>query len=145
MANKCQYLIERLKENRHLDKNEEWYEEFVRLYGILRGKDYYNELFSRVKKINGEEIFNEIEDNFKKYKGTIKFISFILEKYPYEDYKEKYRDFNTYNIDLIEFLLYKYCPDNFYPKSEEELLTYCIHLEIFIKLRDLCDLFYLIE
>ena len=150
LGDRCQFLIERLPRNKeeewHLDENEEWYKEFLKLYKILKETEIkknedYNEIFSKVKKTNGEEIFNEIEDNFNKNKGKIEFITFILENHPYKDYNKNDRDFNNYNADLIMFLFEKYQPDNYTHSTPEEELTYCIVHEISKKLSNLYETF----
>ena len=150
LAERCQFLIDHLsrdkKEEGHLDENEEWYKEFIKIYKVLKDKETtknedYNELLSKVKKVHGEEVFNEIENNFKENKGTIEFIDFILENHPYTNYNKSDTDFKTYSTDLLLFLIEKYNPDNYSYSTPEEELTYCIVHEISKKLSNLYQAF----
>ena len=150
MADRCQFLIDHLsrdkKEEWHLDENEEWYIEFIKIYKVLKDKETikdedYNVLLSKVKKAHGEEIFNEIENNFKENKGTIEFVDFILENHPYTNYNKNDTDFKTYSTDLLLFLIEKYNPDNYSHSTPEEELTYCIVHEISKKLSNLYQAF----
>ena len=150
MADRCQFLIDHLsrdkKEEWHLDENEEWYKEFIKIYKVLKEKETtknedYNVLLSKVKKAHGEEVFNEIENNFKENKGTIEFIDFILENHPYTNYNKNDTDFKTYSTDLLLFLIEKYNPDNYSYSTPEEELTYCIVHEISKKLSNLYQAF----
>ena len=149
LAERCQFLIGTLsrdkKEEWHLDENEEWYKEFIKLYQNLKNNEKpkienYNELLSQVKKTN-KKIFDDIENNFKQNKGKIEFINFLLENHPYKDYKKNDYDFKTYTADLLMFLFEKYFPDDYTPSSQEEELLYCITHEISKKLSYLYQTF----
>ena len=137
LAKRCEFIIENLK----IDKKEEWYTEFIKLYESLKknnknktNEDSYNELLSRMKESHGQ-IFKEIDDKFNTNKDKINFIKYIIDKHPYKDYKESDRNFNKYNPELLSFLLEKYQPDNYTPSNDDESqLKYCIAHEISKKL-----------
>ena len=86
------------------------------------------------------DIFNEIERQFNKKKTNYDFIKFILENHPYKDYEKDKENtiLNTYSIELVNFLLEKYNPDDY--SLTEDLATqlqYCIIHEIAQKLNNI--------
>ena len=138
LAKRCELIVEHEK----IDKNEEWYKEFVKLNTELKNyqspDDDYQTKFKRVKK-NHQRIFDDINDSFSSNGGNIQFINYILENHPFPNYKNEIkngRNFKSYNNELIIFLLEQYNPDNYSTRENDEKseLTYCIYHEISTKL-----------
>ena len=141
-SNRCKFIIEHNPEVRNCEK-ERWFIEFNNLYEDLKKNEpkdeEFSQIFPQIRKKNSA-IFNTIDQKFNKKKENIEFIKFILEKHPYEGYdKDKeQRDFDKYNLGLVNYLLQKYHPDNYSLKGgEEEKLKYCINHEIERKLNNL--------
>ena len=133
LARRCQVIVE------HLHINEEWYEEFTKLYNILKTKapkdKTYPELLQEMKKKH-PDIFKRIDDNFEKM-STKDFIKFIVETHPYNGKEnDANRNFDTDSPELITYLLNKYSPDdyNYSPNNEDSKLKYCLAQEISKKL-----------
>ena len=152
IKSKCNILlplarrVELIIEHENIDKNEEWYKEFIKLNEILkknqRPDDDYQTLLKQMKETHGP-IFDEIDDKFIKG-GKEGFIKYILDKHPYQDYqkdKNNGRNFNNYNTELIKYLHEKYQPETPSVKNEQNLLKYCIIHEICKKLSNLLTTF----
>ena len=110
-------------------------------------KEAYQMLFERVKITYSKE-FEELDNQFNKNTDKIKFIDYILGKYPYEDYKvdlEKKGQnyFKTYNYDLLRFLLYKYQPGPYLRTTNGEVnkseYKHCLYTEISSRLSNLLN------
>ena len=141
-SNRCKFIIEHNPEIKNCEK-ERWFIEFNNLYEDLKKNEpkdeEFSQIFPQIRKKNSA-IFNTIDQKFNKKKENIEFIKFILEKHPYKGYdKDKeQRDFDKYNLGLVNYLLQKYHPDNYSLKGgEEEKLNYCIYHEIERKLNNL--------
>ena len=141
-SNRCKFIIEHNPEIRNCEK-ERWFIEFNNLYEDLKKKEpkdeEFSQIFPEIRKKNSI-IFDTIDKKFNKKTTNIEFIKFILEKHPYEGYdKDKeQRDFDKYNLGLVNYLLQKYHPDNYSLKGgEEEKLNYCIYHEIERKFNNL--------
>ena len=143
LAERCDLIIEHLNIDR--DK-EEWCKEFSNIYRELLSmqspREDYLRLLERVK-ITYSGVFDEIDRQFNKNRGSIKFIDYILEKYPYQGYDAdredtKNYDFKTYNNKLLTFLLSKYQPGP-YSRSKNEgeanksEFKHCLYTEISTK------------
>jgi hypothetical protein len=80
-----------------------------------------------------EEELNIIESYFRK-PNKIEFINYILEKWPYKGYNKSTRpseyDWNTINVELINFLSIQYHPDSYPQETKEEKLYHKIVLKI---------------
>ena len=138
LSDRCDFIIDKFK----IDRNKSWCQDFLqvkkKIDAIKTTEDNYNTLFQKVREEN-PEIFDEIDREFIKHKGTIKFIEFIITKYPYKslDQDKKEKDFTVYNTDLAYFLLRRYTPDNFLPGDKNSELNHCIKHEISSKLSNL--------
>ena len=133
LARRCQVIVE------HLHINEKWYEEFTKLYNILKTKapkdKTYPELLQEMKKKH-PDIFTRIDKNFEKM-STKDFIKFIVKTHPYNGKEnDANRNFDTDSPELITYLLNKYSPDdyNYSPNNEDSKLKYCLAQEISKKL-----------
>ena len=148
LRNKRNYLISLAKrveiivDHEKINKEEEWYKEFVTLNEKLKAKkkpdDDYRNLLVKMKRTHGK-IFDEIDNTFTKG-GKEEFIKFILEKYPYPDFKkdkDNGRNFEVFNLELIQFLSQRYQPQKHSINNEENELKYCITQEISKKLSNL--------
>ena len=146
LADDCEFIIENIK----IEKDEEWYKEFVELYNELKKinqdkEKNYQEKLKIMKETHGKE-FTTIEEKFEECKNNkkyINFINFILEKHPYNNYNQNDNDFTKINYELLDTLLLKYLPDDYTPKNGDnnsELNFYIIH-EIYKKLSNLFMLF----
>ena len=71
------------------------------------------------------------------HRGTIEFIKFIINKYPYKDYEQGKIDLEKYTTDLSYQLSKKYIPDNYMPGDAKSELDHCIKHEISAKLNSL--------
>ena len=138
LANRCEKIVEHLK----LDKNEKWYLEFKKLYNKL--KEYepkeqsYQEYLAEMKE-KYPEVFRKIDDNYNNM-NTKDFIKFIIKEHPYIDAeKDKDKNFDDDSLEILNYLLRKYSPDNdkIYPSVESTILKYCIFQEISKKLNNL--------
>ena len=144
LAKRCELIIDNIK----IDKKEEWYQEFIKLYDSLKKRqkpdDDYQTIFNNIRRTHGK-IFDDIDDIFNRTNGNIEFIRYILNKHPFKDYEKekKGRDFNKYNTDLIKYLFERYQPDNYTPSTQDEKsqLNYCIAHEISKKLSKLLTTF----
>ncbi len=91
-------------------------------------KEIFNELentIDEIKKDNikervitkNQELFDEIEDKYNNSENIFEFIKYILEKYPYKEYKEdknnKNINFNEFSLELVQKLELKYSPIHF--------------------------------
>ena len=144
LAERCKFIIERQsKEEKEKLSKKEWYLEFNKLYESLQKKQPKDEEFYLIipeMRRKYEKIFNEIEEKFNKKKSNIDFISFILKNHPYRGYENDInnKDFYHFNLDLINFLLIKYQPENYKLNGDEkEKLEYCIVHVISQKLSNL--------
>ena len=144
LARRCEMIIEHEK----IDKNKEWYKEFIKLYEKLKKQknpeDDFQSIFQNIKQSHGQ-VFEEIDEQFNKNGGNIEFINFILKKHPFKNYeneRKKGRNFKVYNTELIRFLNEHYQPDDYTPsESEESKLKYCVAHEISKKLSNLLTQF----
>jgi hypothetical protein len=142
LAKRCELIVEHLQ----IDKNENWYKEFNKIYNELKDFDSksiaekeYPEILKDVNKKH-PEVFKNIEDNFKNKKSNKDFFKFIVEKHPfYDKEKEGYRNYEVESPELLTFLLNRYSPCN-YPymeSNDQKKLNYCIAHEIFKKLNSM--------
>ena len=140
LAERCLFIIDNIE----IDKKEEWYKDFIRLYDKLKEmqppEEDYNKKFKKIKELH-RDIFKEIENQFNSKKNESDFINFILERHPYKNYKndKQKKDFSTYNPELIRFLLEQYLPDNYTPvmNDKEAQLQFFIFHEISKKLNNI--------
>jgi hypothetical protein len=140
LAEKCLFIIDNIE----IDKKEEWYKDFIRLYDKLKEmqlpEEDYNKKFKKIKELH-KDIFKEIDNQFYSKQNETDFISFILDRYPYKNYKNDKlkKDFSTYNPELLRFLLEQYQPDNYTPgiNDKEVQLQYFIFHEISKRLNNL--------
>ena len=138
-AERCKYIID-VNKDREKFKKEKWCIEFNNLYIKLKEKEPKYEEYHRIlpeiqRKYNN--IFSLIEEQFNKKKSNYDFIKFILKEHPYKEYeKDKDKDIlKNYSLELVNFLLEKYHPDNYsYVGDEKIKLKYCIIHEITKKL-----------
>ena len=138
-AERCKYIID-ANEDQEQFKEKDWYKKFYELYEKLKSSEtQYEEYYKILPEIKEQysDILNEIERQFIKKKSNYDFIKFILEYHPYKDYeKDKDNDIlKTYSIELVNYLLEKYNPDN-YSLTEDKIaqFQYCIIHEIAKKL-----------
>ena len=86
LAKRCELIIDREK----IDKNEEWYKEFIKLYDDLKKRqtpdDDFQSIFQNIRRSHGN-IFDEIDEKFNKSKGKKEFINFILKKHPFKNFE----------------------------------------------------------
>ena len=140
LAERCLFIIDNIE----IDKKEEWYKDFIRLYNKLKEmqppEEDYNKKFKKIKEAH-RDIFKEIENQFLSKKKEIDFIKFILDRHPYKNYKKdkQKKDFTTYSPELIKFLLEQYHPDNYTPgtNDKEVQLQFYIFHEISKRLKDI--------
>jgi hypothetical protein len=140
LAERCLFIIDNIE----IDKKEEWYKDFIRLYEKLKqmqpSEEDYNKKFKKIKELH-RDIFKEIENKFNSKKNESDFINFILERHPYKNYKndKQKKDFSTYNQELIRFLLDQYHPDNYTPviNDKEAQLQFFIFNEISKRLNNI--------
>ena len=138
LSDKCELIIDHFR----IDKNTDWYKSFLpikkKIDSLKTSEENYNTLFLKVRQKN-PEIFDEIDEQFRKHKGTIKFIDFIITKYPYKGFEkgQKELDLTTYTTDLAYQLSKKYTPDSYMPGKPQSELEHCIKHEIAAKLSNL--------
>ena len=138
LSDKCELIIDHFK----IDKNIDWYKSFLpikkKIDSLKTSEENYNTLFLKVRQTN-PEIFDEIDEQFRKHRGTIKFIDFIITKYPYKGFEkgQKELDLTKYTTDLAYQLSKKYIPDNFMQGDPQSELKHCIYHEIAAKLSNL--------
>ena len=145
LAERCDLIIE------HLNIKEEWCQDFSNIYKELKSlqtpREDYRRLLEHVK-ITNSGIFEKLDNQFNINRGKIEFIDYILKEYPYKGYKDdlekkgkKY--FETYNDDLLRFLLNKYQPGPYLPTKSGEVNTseynHCLYTEISSKLSNLLN------
>ena len=141
-AERCKYIID-VNKDREKFKKEKWCIEFDNLYIKLKNTEpkyeEYHKILPEIQK-KYRTVFNQIEEKFNKKKSNIEFINFILKEHPYKDYeKDKDNDiFKKYSLELVNFLIDKYYPDNYtYIGDECTKLKYCIIHEITKKLNNM--------
>jgi hypothetical protein len=134
LCKRCEFLAKQL----NIDENVEWYKEFCDLYKEIQSMYDAMEInktdMRKVIKEKYKQDFTELERKFNKCnkKNQKEFIDFILEKYPYKDYKEDLKDkkINTSEInqELLQNLRGKYHPDQYKysPEDENSQLLFCI-------------------
>ena len=138
LSDKCELIIDHFK----IDKNIDWYKSFLpikeKIDSLKSSEENYNTLFLKVRQKN-PEIFDEIDEQFRKHKGTIKFIDFIITKYPYKGFEkgQKELDLTKYTTDLAYQLSKKYTPDSYMQGNPQSELEHCIKHEIAAKLSNL--------
>ena len=138
LSDKCELIIDHFR----IDKNTDWYKSFLpikkKIDSLKTSEENYNTLFLKVRQKN-PEIFDEIDEQFRKHKGTIKFIDFIITKYPYKGFEkgQKELDLTTYTTDLAYQLSKKYTPDSYMQGNPQSELEHCIKHEIAAKLSNL--------
>ena len=138
LSDKCELIIDHFK----IDKNIDWYKSFLpikkKIDSLKTSEENYNTLFLKVRQKN-PEIFDEIDEQFRKHKGTIKFIDFIITKYPYKGFEkgQKELDLTKYTTDLAYQLSKKYTPDSYMQGNPQSELEHCIKHEIAAKLSNL--------
>ena len=138
LSDKCELIIDHFK----IDKNIDWYKSFLpikkKIDSLKTSEENYNTLFLRVRQTN-PEIFDEIDEQFRKHRGTIKFIDFIITKYPYKGFEkgQKELDLTKYTTDLAYQLSKKYTPDSYMQGNPQSELEHCIKHEIAAKLSNL--------
>ena len=138
LSDKCELIIDHFK----IDKNIDWYKSFLpikkKIDSLKTSEENYNTLFLRVRQTN-PEIFDEIDEQFRKHRGTIKFIDFIITKYPYKGFEkgQKELDLTKYTTDLAYQLSKKYTPDSYMQGDPQSELKHCIQHEIAAKLSNL--------
>lgn len=140
LAERCLFITENIK----IDPKEEWYKDFLKLYDKLKKMktpdEEYHKAFKEIKELY-RDIFKEIENQFQEKKNENDFINFILDKYPYKNYKndKQKRDFSTCNQELIKFLLEQYQPYMYTPNinDKEVKLQYFIFHEISTRLNNI--------
>ena len=140
LADRCKLIIEHLK----IDENKKWCKEFFELYDQLQkiktpSENYYA-LFEKIRKLY-PKVFDELEKKFNKTRGTIEFIDYITETYPYDEIEKdkKILNFSTYNLELLSTLQKRYQPENYMPGDENSEKKYCIKHEISSKLGNLIN------
>ena len=135
---RCNSIIDKI----NIDRNKPWFQEFLKYKEKLDKKriidDYPKELIKKVKKENSK-LFDEIDEQFEKNDNKIKFIDFILSKYPYNSYEKNKneKNFKVYNKDLLFFLIKKYEPQCYLKGHKLSEMTFCINAEILSKLSNL--------
>ena len=141
-AERCKYIIDVNKDRKQYE-TKNWYKEFDNLYRLLKEKEpKYEEYHKILPDIKNQynDIFNEIERQFNKKKSNYDFIKFILDKHPYKDYEKDKNNsiLKTYSLELVNFLLDKYHPDNYsFTGDNTTKLQYCIIHEITKKLNNI--------
>ena len=125
------------KQKLHLEPKVQWYSEFSKIFNDLK-KKYHPIPVDFIKEKYSKE-FDEIDEKFKNesHQG---FINYILKKYPYNGYendvKNKRKDFNNINQDLIYYLFQKYHPNEykFEENDEQSMLKYCLiqHIDSYL-------------
>ena len=141
-AERCKYIID-VNKDREQYKTKNWYQEFDNLYRTLKQSEpKYEEYHKILPEIRSQysDIFNEIERQFNKKKSNNEFIKFILDKHPYKGYEKDKNNpiFKTYSLELVNFLLDKYHPDNYsFTGDNTAKLQYCIIHEIAKKLNNI--------
>ena len=141
-AERCKYIID-VNKDREQYKTKNWYQEFDNLYRTLKQSEpKYEEYHKILPEIRSQysDIFNEIERQFNKKKSNYDFIKFILDKHPYKDYEHDKNNpiLKTYSLELVNFLLDKYHPDNYsFTGDNTAKLQYCIIHEITKKLNNI--------
>jgi hypothetical protein len=141
-AERCKYIVD-VNKDKEQYKTKNWYKEFENLYIPLKQSEpkyeEYHKILPEIKRQN-IEIFNEIESQFNKKKSNYDFIKFILDKHPYKDYEQDKNNpiLKTYSLELVNFLLDKYHPDNYsFTGDNTTKLQYCIVHEIAKKLNNI--------
>ena len=138
LSDKCELIIDHFR----IDKNTDWYKSFLpikkKIDSLKTSEENYNTLFLKVRQKN-PEIFDEIDEQFRKHRGTIKFIDFIITKYPYKGFEkgQKELDLTKYTTDLAYQLSKKYTPDSYMQGNPQSELEHCIKHEIAAKLSNL--------
>ena len=141
-AERCKYIID-VNKDREQYKTKNWYQEFDNLYRTLKQSEpKYEEYHKILPEIRSQysDIFNEIERQFNKKKSNNDFIKFILDKHPYKGYEKDKNNsiLKTYSLELVNFLLDKYHPDNYsFTGDNTAKLQYCIIHEITKKLNNI--------
>ena len=127
------------------DKNNcEWYKEALKLLKEIE------EIINGILNNEEEELKKEIEEDLKTIdnyfnSGKQRFIDYILEEYPYDGYDKNTRpiqykwDIVERDLNLIEFLIGKYKPDNYPKRTKEEKKRYKIMVNIAQKLNTIND------
>ncbi len=123
----CENIVEKLSDNKII-KSKEWYKKFVDINKELKikireRKKAYN-ISERIQQcsIENKNILNEIKDNYQKTKEE--FIKYILEKFPYDDYKKDLEsnkiDFTKSDQNLWKYLCSKYNTDDYDLANDDE-------------------------
>ena len=133
LGKRCLFLLEQL----NIDENVEWVKEFNEMYNEIK------DIYERTKAFNGKKDnirkkyknqFDEIDIEYNNIKNKNKnnknkFIQYILETTPYDEYEEDKKNNilkNKNENDLIKYLSNKYHPDNYdFTDDENEQLRYC--------------------
>ena len=123
----CLFYAEMSENNNESFK---WYKDALELQKEIKEKKHNisKQIISDI-----EEELNIIESYFRK-PNKIEFINYILEKWPYKGYNKSTRpseyDWNTINVELINFLSIQYHPDSYPQETKEEKLYHNIVLKI---------------
>jgi len=115
LAERCLFITDNL----NIDKNTEWYKEFLEIYNEVKELNKQiqsiNEIKDNIRAQHTNE-FTEIDNRFKRGKDKKGFINYILETTPYDGYeddkKNKIID-NKNENELIDYLKSKYHPDRY--------------------------------
>ena len=138
LSDRCDLIIDKFK----IDRKKEWCQEYMKLKKkideLKTPEESYHQLFKKVRKEN-PAIFDEIDKQYEENRKNIKFIEFILTKYPYKSYEndKKERNFKIYNTDLLYFLSKRYQPENYMKGDKDSELDHCIKHEIASKISNL--------
>jgi hypothetical protein len=134
LCKRCEFLAKQL----NIDEKVEWYKEFCDLYkdiiSMFDNMEINKTDMRKKMREKHKQDFAELEKKFNKCnkKNQKEFIDFILQKYPYKDYKEDLQDkkINTSKInqELLQYLRGKYFPDRYEhsPEDENSQLLFCI-------------------
>ena len=128
LAEKCLLIADDL----NIDKNTEWYKEFLELYDEIKEMNGQIQSINDIKdsiRLQHNNEFTEIDNKFDRGKNKKGFIKYILETTPYDGYeddkKNKIIDKKNEN-ELIDYLKTKYHPDDYeFTDNPNRQLRYC--------------------
>ena len=116
LCKRCEFIASKLK----ITEEQDWYKEFKEIYKEIKENQEimrlnWKEIKDKIRNDNIDEI-TILENKFFTKKNNMEYINFILENYPYEDYKkeeQKSIDFTKESQELLDFLRGKYHIDNY--------------------------------
>ena len=128
LAEKCQFIANDL----NIDKNTEWYKEFLKIYDEIKEMNGQIQSINDIKdsiRLQHINEFTEIDNKFDRGRNKKGFIKYILETTPYDGYeddkKNKIID-NKNENELIDYLKTKYHPNNYeFTDNPNRQLRYC--------------------